>query len=164
MARLTPEQWEQAKADYEIAGLSQKEIADKYCLSKGTVSEKVKKEKWIPNKTELIKKRKANAIIELAKTEQETELLNRTEQAVLDLTIASELEFRLQNDKDMEVVRKGAMTLLKGADKLSDFKTAMDILRIQREARLGKSPETAIQVNNNIPQRVERIIIDPTED
>ncbi|MBS9781945.1 MAG: hypothetical protein KGV56_05555 [Gammaproteobacteria bacterium] len=150
MARLTAEQWEQAKADYEIAGLTQKEIAEKYGLSKGTVSDKVRKESWKPNKTELIKERKTNAIIELAKTEHETELLNRTEQAVLDITVADEIKFRLQNDKDMETVRDGAMKLLKSADKLSDYKTAMDILRIQREARLGKQPDTQVNIQNNI--------------
>lgn len=162
MARLTTEQWQQAKADYEVGGLSQKQIAEKYGLSKGTVSDKVKKEQWQAGKTELTELKKTNAVISLIETEQETELLNRTEQAVLDAKVADEVAFRMQNDADMQAVRDKAIVLLAGVDKSSDLKQIMDTLRIQREARLGKSPETAIQINNqaDTPTKIVREIVD----
>lgn len=150
MARLTQEQWEQARADYEIGGLSQAEIVSKYGVSKSTVSERVKKEGWQEGKTELTEQVKTRAIIDLLKTEQQTELLTRTEQAVFDAKVADEVAFRIQNDEDMDKVRKHAMSLLSGVDKVSDLKALMDLLRIQREARLGKNPETAIQINNQV--------------
>ncbi len=163
MARLTTEQWQQAKADYEIGGLSQRQVAEKYKVSNSTVSERAKKECWEVDKTEHLKDRKANAIIELAKTELQTEHLNRTERTALDGYVADEVEFRLQNDKDMEAVRDKAMQLLDGVDRVSDVKGIMDTLRIQREARLGKAPDTAIQINNNeqTPTQITRVIIEP---
>ena len=150
MARLTQEQWEQARADFEIGGLSQADIVSKYGVSKSTVSERVKKEGWQEGKTELTEQIKTRAIIDILKTEQQTELLTRTEQAVFDAKVADEVAFRIQNDEDMDKVRKHAMALLSGVDKVSDLKALMDLLRIQREARLGKNPDTAIQINNQI--------------
>jgi hypothetical protein len=44
------------------------------------------------------------------------------------------------------------MEMLEDVDKVSDVKQVMDVLKIHREARLGKSPDTAIQINNSAPQ------------
>lgn len=150
MARLTQAQWEAARADYEIGGLTQREIADKYDVTAGAVGQKASKEKWrTKQKTKQDKDKKASAIIDLVKVEQETKQeLSKTEQAVFDIVVADEVEFRLQNDADMQIVRDKAMELLRGVDKASDVKGIMDTLRVQREARLGKAPDTAIQINS----------------
>ncbi|MDP8078348.1 hypothetical protein [Phocoenobacter skyensis] len=155
MARLTVEQWEQAKADYEIAGLTQRQIAEKYKVSAGAVGQRASKENWeTKQETKQDKTNKVNAIIELARIENKTKQeLSNVEQAVFDISVADEVNFRLQNDKDMDSVRDKAMELLKGVKRASDVKQIMDTLRIQREARLGKSPDTAIQINNNEDKR-----------
>lgn len=152
MARLTAEQWEQAKADYEIAGLTQRQIAEKYNVTAGAVGQRASKEKWeTKQETKQDKNNKANAIIELARIEAKTKQeLSNIEQAVFDITVTDEVEFRLQNDKDMEAVRDKAMELLAGVDRVSDVKGIMDTLRIQREARLGKQPDTQVNIQNNI--------------
>lgn len=158
MARLTPEQWLAARADFEIAGLSVSEIARKYNVAKSSVSDKAKTQGWEPNKTERSVSEKSNAIIALAKVNQEAEQkLNNVERAVFDRVVADDVAFRLQNDSDMEAVREHAMRLLPMVEKPADAKALMETLRIQREARLGKSPDTAIQINNNAP------VIDPLE-
>lgn len=150
MARLTPEQWLAAKADFEIAGLSVSEIARKYNVAKSSVSDKAKAQGWEPNKTERSVSEKSNAIIALAKVNQETEQkLNNVERAVFDRVVADDVAFRLQNDADMEAVREHAMSLLPLIEKPLDAKLLMETLRIQREARLGKVPDTMVQVNNN---------------
>lgn len=150
MARLTQEQWIAARADYEIAGLGVSEIAKKYGCAKSSVSEKAKAQDWKPNKTEQAVKEKSNAIIKLAEIEQQTEQgLNPAERAVFDAVVVDDVTFRLQNDADMEAVRKHVMMLLPTIDRASDGKALMEMLRIQREARLGKAPDTAIQINNN---------------
>lgn len=150
MARLSAEQWVVARADYEIGGLGINEIARKYGCAKSSVSERAKADKWEPNKTEQAVAKKASAIIALAEIEQQTEQrLTPAERYVYDDVVLDEVAFRLQNDADMEAVRKHVMMLLAGVDRASDAKAIMDTLRIQREARLGKAPETAIQINNN---------------
>ena len=150
MARLTPEQWLAAKADFEIAGLSVTEIADKYRLDKAAVSRRAKKEAWQAGKSQPLSTRKVNAIIELAECEAQSQQakLNSVERAVFDRVVADDVAFRLQNDADMEAVREHAMSLLPLVEKPTDAKALMETLRIQREARLGKAPDTAIQINN----------------
>nr|DAX53097.1 MAG TPA: helix-turn-helix, Psq domain [Caudoviricetes sp.] len=156
MARLTPEQWLAARADFEIAGLSVSEIARKYNVAKSSVSDKAKTQGWESNKTERSVSEKSNAIIALAKVNQETEQkLNNVERAVFDRVVADDVAFRLQNDADMEAVREHAMSLLPLVEKPAEAKALMETLRIQREARLGKVPDTMVQVNNNAPVELE---------
>lgn len=150
MARLTPEQWLAARADFEIAGLSVTEVADKYRLDKAAVSRRAKKEAWQAGKSQPLSTRKVNAIIELAECEAQSQQakLNSVERAVFDRVVADDVAFRLQNDADMEAVREHAMRLLPMVEKPTDAKALMETLRIQREARLGKAPDMAIQINN----------------
>lgn len=142
--------WLAAQADYEIGGKSMSEIARLYGISKAAVSAKAKEQGWEPNKTERSVSEKSSAIIALAKVNQETEQkLNNVERAVFDRVVADDVAFRLQNDADMEAVREHAMSLLPLIEKPLDAKLLMETLRIQREARLGKVPDTMVQVNNN---------------
>lgn len=151
MARLTQEQWTAARADFEIAGLSVTEIAGKYRLDKAAVSRRAKKEEWQAGKSQPLSTRKASAIIELVECEAQSQQakLNSVERAVFDRVVADDVAFRLQNDADMEAVREHAMSLLPLIEKPLDAKLLMETLRIQREARLGKVPDTMVQVNNN---------------
>ena len=151
MARLSVEQWLAARADFEIAGMSVSEIARRYNVAKSSVSDKVKAQGWKPNKTERSVCKKANAIIELAEVGTETEQkLNAVERAVFDRAVADEVAFRTLSDARMEAAALVAMRLLEGADKVSDVKLVMETLRIQREAMLGRVPDTMVQVNNGM--------------
>ena len=153
MARLSAEQWMMARADFEIRGLSVSEIARQYGCAKSAVSMRAKADGWQAGKTEQAVADKSNAIMQLARVEQETEQkLNATERAVFDAVVRDDVAFRLQNDADMEAVREHAMSLLPLIEKPLDAKLLMETLRIQREARLGKAPDTAIQINNNAPE------------
>ena len=161
MARLTPELWAMARADYEIRGLSVAELAKKYGCAKSAVSMRAKADGWQAGKTEQAVTEKANAIITLAQIEQQTEQkLNATERAVFDVAVMDDVAFRAQNDADMETICKHIMALLPGMDKPADVKAAAETLRIARESRLGKTPDTAIQINNSAPARIERVIVD----
>ena len=159
MARLSAEQWMMARADFEIRGLSQADIVRKYGVTRGAVSQRVAAEGWQAGKTKQLQDKKVNALIALAETEHETKQsnLNTVEHSVLDAAVLDDVSFRLQNDADMEAVRRHMMTLLATTEKATDAKAIMETLRIQREARLGKAPDTAIQINNNAPE------IDPRE-
>ena len=142
-----------ARADFEIRGLSVSEIARQYGCAKSAVSMRAKADGWQAGKTEQAVADKSNAIMQLARVEQETEQkLNATERAVFDAVVRDDVAFRLQNDADMEAVREHAMSLLPLIEKPLDAKLLMETLRIQREARLGKAPDTAIQINNNAPE------------
>ena len=161
MARLTPELWAMARADYEIRGLSVTDLAKKYGCAKSAVSMRSKTDGWQAGKTEQAVTEKVNALITLAQIEQQTEQkLNATERAVFDVAVMDDVAFRAQNDADMETICKHIMALLPGMDKPADVKAAEETLRIARESRLGKTPDTAIQINNSAPARIERVIVD----
>ena len=156
MARLSAEQWAMARADFEIRGLSVSEIARQYGCAKSAVSMRAKADGWQAGKTEQAVADKSNAIMQLARVEQETEQkLNATERAVFDAVVRDDVAFRLQNDADMEAVRQHVMMLLATTEKATDAKAIMETLRIQREARLGKAPDTAIQINNNSAPEID---------
>lgn len=46
MARLTPEQWEQARAEYEVRGVSLGDIARRFGVSQQAASKRARKEGW----------------------------------------------------------------------------------------------------------------------
>lgn len=155
MARLTVEQWIAARADFEIADMGITEIADKYGVSKSTVSERAKKDGWERGKTEQAKQSKTNAIIALAEVSEQTErTLNRTEQIVFDRVVGEALEFRLQSDERMQRVEDKVMELLPLVERPSDAKLIMETLRIHREARLGKSPDNQVNIQNTSPSAI----------
>ena len=79
MPRLTKEQWEQIRADYEIHGIGNRELSRKYGLSTSTLSERAKNEQWVQGKTEQLVSRKIAAVKEMREIELETEQFGRVE-------------------------------------------------------------------------------------
>ena len=59
------------------------------------------------------------------------------------------IHFERANSQRMEAATLKAMDMLPNSERVSDVKSVMDVLKIHREAILGKSPETAIQINNS---------------
>lgn len=166
MPKLTDELWLMAKADYEIGGLGVSDIARKYCVAKSTVSARAKKENWQANKTEQAEQLKANAIIDLVNVERTTErTLSAVERQCFDQVVADNVAFRLQSDKNMQAVEQKVMQMLDDIERPSEAKAIMDVLKTHREARLGKMPDTQVNIQNNGVEsltRIERIVVDGT--
>ena len=66
------------------------------------------------------------------------------------MEVYDKLRFEVQNNEDMAAVRDRVMEMLPLIDSPQQAKQIMETLRIQRESILGKQPDTAIQVNNNV--------------
>ena len=66
------------------------------------------------------------------------------------MEVYDKLRFEVQNNEDMAAVRDKVMEMLPLIDSPQQAKQIMETLRIQRESILGKQPDTAIQVNNNV--------------
>ena len=43
---------------------------------------------------------------------------------------------------------------------MGDVVQAANVFSMQRKAMLGDGPAVAVQVNNNAPQRIERVVVD----
>ena len=50
MARLTPEQWERARAEYEVRGVSLGDVAKRFGVATSSVSRRARAEGWMQGK------------------------------------------------------------------------------------------------------------------
>ena len=91
---------------------------------------------------------------------RETQKLNAETQRAVQEAVFDRLAFELQSNADFQAVRDKAMGLLAGTDKIGEVKQVADVLQMQRKAMLGDGPAVAVQVNNNAPQRIERVVVD----
>ncbi|OPH36722.1 hypothetical protein [Moraxella lacunata] len=148
MAKLTPKQWELARADYEIHGLSYSDLVKKYGMSRGSISKRANDEQWQQGKNEQLITKKVNAIIELQKTEQQIEQLEPLVQKSIDSEVALRLaRENLFIDSALKNQQR-ANELLEMADDLAQLNQHSQITARNKETVLGKNPDTAIQINN----------------
>ncbi|WP_298642731.1 hypothetical protein [uncultured Cardiobacterium sp.] len=160
MARLTPEQWEKVRVDHEVNGMSFSELERKYGVNNSNISRRAKKEGWNQTETQnLITATVENEKEKLA-LRRETQKLNAETQRAVQEAVFDRLAFELQSNADFQAVRDKAMGLLAGTDKIGEVKQVADVLQMQRKAMLGDGPAVAVQVNNNAPQRIERVVVD----
>ena len=150
MAKLTPKQWELAKQDYEIHGLSYSELVEKYGMSKGSISKRAKDECWQQGKNEHLIQKKVSVIKELQETEQQIEQL----ESVVQKSIEQEVALRLARENlfiDSALRnQKKANEMLEMAAELSEINQHSQITARNKETVLGKQPDTAIQINNGV--------------
>lgn len=89
MGRLTLEQWEQARAEYEVRGISLREVAKIFGVSDMAVRKKANKEGWEQGKSSHMVEKKVAIIKAAAEFEKESSQLPRTLQHTID-TVANE--------------------------------------------------------------------------
>lgn len=147
--RLNAEQWAAIRAEHEADGATFGELADKYGVNKSNISRRAKKEGWNQAETQwlidaTVENEKQNLILR-----NETQHLNATTQQAVQRAVFDRLAFELQNNADMQAVRDKAIAMLPGTDKVSDVESVMRIIKMQREAHLGKSPDTQVNIQNN---------------
>ena len=150
MARLTDEQWACMRADYEVHQLTFTQLESKYGVNKSNISRRAKKENWNQDETQrLISASVCNEKEKILLTQQTQQLMQQTQQAFA-MEVYDKLRFEVQNNEDMAAVRDRVMEMLPLIDSPQQAKQIMETLRIQRESILGKQPDTAVQINNNV--------------
>lgn len=92
MGRLTAAQWEQARADYEVRGISLGDVARAYGVATSSVSRKARAEGWIQGRLQEVVEKKVAAVKEIAQIETQTQDLPLR----MRHTIQSVVEERLQ--------------------------------------------------------------------
>ena len=83
MARLSGEQWEQARAEYEVRGVSLGEVAKRFGVSDVAVGKRARKEQGEQGKSSGIVDKKVLAIKGLCKVEQQSSDLPQTVRTTL---------------------------------------------------------------------------------
>lgn len=158
MAKLTNDQWELARADYEIHGLSYAKLVEKYGISKGSISNRAKKEGWQQGKVEQIVQEKVSVLKDLNEVEQKVEKLAPLEQKSIEQEVAERLaREKIFINSAMRNQRK-ADGMLGSAIELSDINTHSQITARNKETVLGKQPQTAVQINNNTGSAIDELV------
>lgn len=123
MARLTPEQWEQARADYEVRGVSLGDIARRFGVATSSVSRKAKAEMWTQGKMQDLAERKIAAVKALAEVETQTQELPLRFQHTLQSVVKERLQAEgLLASLDVALASK-AISLANQATSAADIET-----------------------------------------
>ena len=92
MARLTAEQWEQARAEYEVRGLSLTQVAKTCGVDRAAVSRRAKNHGWVAGKSHALVEKKIIAITLLAETEMESHALTPVEKFTIEKVVQERLQ------------------------------------------------------------------------
>ena len=123
MARLTAQQWEQAREDYEVRGLSLGEVARRHGVSQQAVAKRAKAEGWKQGKSCALVSEKVAAIKSLAKVERESCELSTTFRETINDEVRSQLELEgIRRNFHFELYDKGR-ALLREVTTASEWKT-----------------------------------------
>lgn len=148
MARLSKEQWSEVQAHYATGRYTNRDLAEMYGVSHVAIQKRAKAEDW--------QKADSEAVTRLVKAkvaydEEVTKLPKVTKSDAGNFAMAIDVlaEFEARSNQRMAQVENKAMDMLSEVDNPTHVKAIMDTLVKHREARLGKSPDTAIQINNN---------------
>ena len=150
MARLTQEQWDEVRAHYATGRYANRDLAQMYGVSHVAIQKRAKTEEWSKADSESI-----NRLVK-AKVAYDEEVIKlpkvtNTDAGNFAMAINVLAEFEAKSNSRMEKVEDKAMTLLDEMEDPVKVKAIMETLVKHREARLGKSPDTAIQINNSAP-------------
>lgn len=159
MARLSPEQWELVRADYEVHQLTFVELSEKYGVHFSNISRRAKKDGWNQAKTQTLIAATVENEKEKHAIRKETQTLNAKTQYEMQSVVFDRLAFELQNNADLQRIRDKIMQLVDHTDRMSDLSQATTALLGIRHTQVPKQPEVAVQVNN-LPERIERVVID----
>jgi len=152
MARLTEEQWSELKAHYATGKYSNRDLGEMYNVSHVAIQKRAKSEEWIKAELETVDKlirARSDYNAEIAKLP----LVTKTDAGNFAMAIDVLAEFEAKSNARMELVVDRAMVLLPVSKNPVHVRAIMDTLVKHREARLGKQPDTAIQINNNIDHK-----------
>ena len=145
MARLNKNKWSEVKAAYEVKNSSNRELAAIFGVSETAIRLKAKSECWIKGQTSHLVDKKINIIKELNELTSQTSQLTSQHLTAID----DEVSFKLASNKDLQVIQDKANEMIAIIDSPSHVLALMTATVKHREARLGKSPDVAVQINNN---------------
>lgn len=155
MARLTDEMREQI-INLWRCGESQNSLAKRFPVSVATINKLCKG--VLQDNVEIVN---AQVQINQLLSQKVNTEVNAINQMVEEKTVLGKF-FRDSAVKNQHLSNGKVDDLHASGDglTLNDLESHSRITARNKETVLGKSPDTAIQINNNQPQRIERVIID----
>lgn len=152
--KTTKQEWDKAREYFE-AGLSLSAIAEKTGISKSAISKKSNLEGWAKET------QKKQLISDAVRVETAKETLNET---------ALEVHNEIVSDRTRAIMFFGGAAIknvqaamLSTCENQNDYKARADTILKGRETVLGKTPDTAIQINNANAQQNNVVVMTDEE-
>lgn len=154
MARLNEAQWDKVKADWATGKYSLMELASMHNVSNAAISKKAKAEDWQrldPVIVDAFINAKADTAIEVNRIAK----VNKVNAVNLQSSLDTLADVKALIHEDMTEIRTMMMDVVRdkrNSGELStiDCKVAMETAAKEHEVKFGKSPDTAIQINNSV--------------
>ncbi|MDO5686766.1 MAG: hypothetical protein Q4G42_05210 [Neisseria sp.] len=155
MARLTRQQWEQCRIDYEVKKMSYTELENKYNVNRSNISRRATKERWNQEKTQQIIAASVDVERKTQQINEETQHLNATTQRAIQKEVSDRLELEgifmnAVRFNQAQANKLLAQQVTQGVVELGGLNMHSQITARNKETALGKMPDTAIQVNNTV--------------
>ena len=151
MARLSEDQWQAARAEYEVRGISLGDVAKKFGVNVSSVSRRAKSDGWVQGQMQELANRKVAAVKEMAAVEMQTqELPLRTRH-----TLQTVVQERLQAEGMLASLD---IALADRAISLAMEATSPDDIETLSRARKNLAPSVhapAPQTNVTVTQQTE---------
>ncbi|MDR1685210.1 MAG: hypothetical protein LBR82_02010 [Desulfovibrio sp.] len=149
MPRLTSDQWEQARAEYEVRGLPLLQIADRIGVDVAAVHRKSKKEAWVKGKSQSLVERKVTAVKELLSVDAESQKLPLTFRHTIDTVVREQLEEAGElSSFSRAIIRKGH-EILRKIEKADEWETMTRGKRNLSPPAPAKGDTTTVNVQAN---------------
>ena len=146
MARLTPEQWEQARAEYEVRGVSLGDVAKRFGVATSSVSRRARAEGWMQGKMQDLAERKVAAVKALAEVETQTQDLPLRFQHTLQSVVKERLQAEgMLASLDVALATK-AIALANQATKADELETLSRARKNLAPAQQAAASQTTVNV------------------
>lgn len=152
--KTTEKEWRQAREYFE-SGLSLSQIYEKTKISKSQLSKRSNLEGWSKET------QKKQLVIDAARVKEAKGRLSETELLIHNELVDERTHYlRFFNNAAMVNVEQA---MAHGCDSQKDFRDRAETIQKGRDGVMGKSPDTAIQINTNSNPLPPPLPLDPVD-
>lgn len=161
MARLTADQWGQARVAYEARGASLKELAKAFGIGVTALSRRIRAESWTRDQGRALEVHKAEALRELAEAEQRNETLSAPCREALEEAVRERAEAECALARfDQALIRRG-LELLQGVEEPAQWEL---LTRGRRNLHPDRERQgTTVNVSQQQAQQARQTVLTPRE-
>lgn len=161
MARLTAEQWEAARAEYEVRGVSLGDVARRFGVATSSVSRRANVEGWVQGKMQGLVEMKVTAVKALAEVETQTQDLPLRYRHTLQSVVQERLQAEgMLASLDVALATK-AITLANQATSAADIETLSRVRKNLAPAQQAPAQQTNVTVTQQTQAGAEAVSTPP---
>ena len=145
MPRLTDEQWEKVRAEYEVRGKTMLGLSKEFGIDIAAISRKAKSQTWIQGKSQTLVEKKVSVVKQLAEVEIESQTLTPLEKFTVEDVVRERLQAEgMLASFDLALMQTGVRVLNSVKDP-----SAWESMTRGRRNLSPERPATGVNVNVN---------------